>query len=181
LRQHAPHELKARKGRVLDIDIVPLAILVSAFGERRRVTARDGFDLAQQPIEDVAPMGEHIEDEPAAGCFAIIPARPLRRVRRAVEHPPAEVEPDRQNSPEEISIVKLAQLRKPGQEQFVLHDAVFHTGALGATREIQCILEGFRDRFFEIHVFPRRERRTRTCRPTPGGVRVEIDRDTGVG
>jgi hypothetical protein len=145
------------------------------------VTTRNGFNLAQKPIEDVAPMGEHIEDEPAATRFAIIPARPLRRVGRAVEHPPAEVEPDRQNAPEEISIVKLAQFRKPGQKQFVLHDTVFHTGALGATREIQSILEGFGDRLFEIDVLPRCERRIRAHAPTAGGVCVEIDRNTGVG
>ena len=46
------------------------------------MTTRDGFDLAQQPIEDVSPMRKHVEDQPAASRFSIIPARPLRRVRR---------------------------------------------------------------------------------------------------
>jgi hypothetical protein len=99
VRQHAARKLKRREGRVLDVDVVPLAILVAAFGECRHVTTRHGFDFTQQPIEDVAPMGEHIEDKPAAGRFAVIPARPLRRVGHAVEHPPAEVEPDRQVLP----------------------------------------------------------------------------------
>src|SRR5260221_5118211 len=63
----------------------------------------------------------------------------------------------------------------------LLHDTAFHTRALGATREIQCILESFGDRLFEIDVFACRHRRTRTHGPTAGGVRVEMNRNSGVG
>jgi hypothetical protein len=49
------------------------------------------------------------------------------------------------------------------------------------TREIQCNLESFGDRLFEIGVFTCRHCRTRTRGSTAGGVRVEIDRNSGVG
>jgi hypothetical protein len=138
------------------------------------------LDLAQQAIEDVAPMGEHIEDQPTAGCLAVIPARALRRVEAAVEHPPAEIEPDRQNAAKELGLVKLAQFCQPGQEQLVLYDAALQAGAMRAARQIQCVLESFGDRLFEIDVLSRRERSTGARRPPTGGCRIEIDRDIGV-
>ena len=98
LRQYPARQFEDCKGGVFDIDAVPIADLVAALGHCRHVAARDGFDLAQQAIKDVAPMRKHIEDQAAARCLAVIPAGPLRRVGRAVEHPPAEIEPDRQGS-----------------------------------------------------------------------------------
>jgi hypothetical protein len=126
-------------------------------------------------------MREHIEDQPAAGGLAIIPARPLRRVGRAVEHPPAEIEPDRQDSPEEIGLVQFLQFGEPGQEQFVLHDTVFEAGALGAARQIQCVRQCFGERLFDIDVLAGVERRCDAPRPAAGRASVEIDRDVGVG
>ena len=126
-------------------------------------------------------MREHIEDQPAAGGLAIIPARPLRRVGRAVEHPPAEIEPDREHPAEEIGLVELAQFGEPGQEQFVLHDTVFEAGALGAARQIQRIRQCFGERLFDIDVLAGVERRRGAPRPPSGRARVEIDRDLGVG
>jgi hypothetical protein len=143
--------------------------------------ARHGFDFAEQAIEDVAPMREHIEDQPAAAGLAIIPARPLRRIGRAVKDPPAEIEPDRQDPAEEIRLVELAQFGEPGEEQFVLNNTVFETGAFGAAREIQGIRQCFRERLFDIDVFAGIERRANTQRPAAGRARVEIDHHPRVG
>jgi hypothetical protein len=44
------------------------------------VAARHRFDLAQQAVENITPVGEHIEDEAAARFLAIVPARSLRRI-----------------------------------------------------------------------------------------------------
>ena len=126
-------------------------------------------------------MREHIEDQPAAAGLAIIPARPLRRVRRAVEYPPAEIEPDRQDSAEEIGLVELAQFDEPGQEQLVLHDTVFQAGALGAARQTEGIGQCFGERLFDIDMLARIERRSDTRRPAAGCGRIEIDRDVGGG
>ncbi len=181
LRQCPARQLENREGRILDVDPVRIAGLVAALGQRSDVAARNGCDLAQQAIENVAPVREHIEDQPAAGGFAIIPARPLRRVGRAVEYPPAEIEPDRKHSAEEIGLVELAQFGEPRQEQFVLHNTVFETGALGAARQIQGIRQCAGERLFDIDVLAGIERRCRACRPTSGRARVEIHRDVRVG
>jgi hypothetical protein len=103
------------------------------------VAARHRFDLAQQAVEDVAPMGEHIQDEAAARRLAIVPARPLRRIQLTVEHPPAEIKPDRQHAAKEIAVVEVSKLAQPQQEQLVLHDAPLEAHAMRAPCQIQRI------------------------------------------
>src|SRR6266851_934251 len=141
LRQGAALQLEDREGMVLDIDLVAAAVLVAPCRQRGHVAARDRGDRAEQPVEDVAPMGEHIEDQPAAALLPVIPARALRRGELAVEHPPAEFEPDRQHPAEELRLIEPAQLFEAGQEQFVLDDAAFLAGMLGGARERQRILQ----------------------------------------
>ena len=109
-------------------------------------------------------MREHIEDQAAAGRLAVVPARPLRRVQLAVEHPPAEIEPDRQHAAEELGLVQFAQLLEAGQEQLVLHDAALPAGALGGARQRQRIFERLGDRLFEIDVLAGGERGTGRAR-----------------
>src|ERR1051326_3624315 len=79
LRQDTALQLEDREGVILDIDIVRLAALVDAARLHGRMAARDGVDGPEQSIEDVAPMRKHIEDQPAAGGFLVIPARALCR------------------------------------------------------------------------------------------------------
>jgi hypothetical protein len=110
LRQRAAFELEGRESVILDIDGVRPPSLVDPAGLGRHVAARYGGNWPQQSIEDVPPMGEHIEDQPAAACFLVIPARTLRRRQFAVEHPPAEIEPHRQDPPEEFGIIQFAEL-----------------------------------------------------------------------
>src|SRR5207237_12914 len=86
LRQNAARQLEYREGRILDIDTVRVAGLVATLGQCRDEAARDGFDFAQQAIENVAPMREHIEDQPAAAGLAInsssaaAPGKACRRI-----------------------------------------------------------------------------------------------------
>src|SRR5579863_9521638 len=67
---------------------------------RSQVRARNRGDRAEEPVEDVTPMREHIEDEAAAPGPLVVPARTLRGGHFAVEHPPAELEPDRYDAAE---------------------------------------------------------------------------------
>jgi len=126
-------------------------------------------------------LRKHIEDQSAARRFAIIPARPLRWVGRAIEHPPAEIEPDRQDPAKEIGLVKLAQFDEPRQEQFVLHDAAFEAGALGAARQVERITQCFGERLFDIDVLGGLKCRGGAGRPAACGAGVEIDGNIAVG
>ena len=66
-------------------------------------------------------MRIHIEHQAAAVLLAVVPARALRRMQLAVEHPPAAVEPRRQDAAEEAGVAHLAQLVKARQVDLVLH------------------------------------------------------------
>ena len=131
------------------------------------MAAGHGLDRPQQPVEDVAPMREHIEDQPAAGRLAIIPARPLRRGQRAVEHPPAEIEPHRQNAAEKVGLIELAQFLKSGQEQLVLHDAVLDARHAAPRRaKAERLVERLGEGLFGIDMLARGDRgRGRATRP----------------
>ena len=166
---------------VLDVDFVNFAIFVAALGDRGRMAARDGFDLAQQAVEDIAPMGEHIEDETAACHLAVVPTRPLRWIQLAVEHPPAEIQPDRKNPAKEIGIIKLPELSQPGQEQFILDDAALETGMLGLPRQSQRRGQGLGNRLFEIDVLTGVDRCAGALRPSAGSACIKIDCDVGIG
>src|SRR5947199_355875 len=63
LRQDATFELENREGVVLDIDIVPPAGFIDTLRKRGHMAAGNGGNRPQQPVEDVAPMREHIEDQ----------------------------------------------------------------------------------------------------------------------
>src|SRR6266851_5979510 len=126
-------------------------------------------------------MGEHIEDQPAAALLPVIPARPLRRGEFAVEHPPAEFEPDRQHPAEELRLIEPAQLFEAGQEQFVLDDAALLAGALGGAGQRQRVLQIPGDRLFEINVLAHGEGGAAALGPPAGGAGVEIDLDRRVG
>src|SRR5215472_14134401 len=58
LRQDPTRQLEYRKSRIFDVDLVTSAALVPSPGDRSSMAARDRFDLAEQTIEDVAPVGE---------------------------------------------------------------------------------------------------------------------------
>src|SRR5262249_11701590 len=125
-------------------------------------------------------MGEHIEDQSAAGGFTIIPARPLRRVEHTVEYPPAEIEPDRENAAKEVCIKELAEPFDARQKQFALNYPVLQPGALRPARQLEGVGNGLRDRLFEINMLARVQRAAGARVPPAGRRCIEIDRDVAV-
>src|SRR5437763_6977190 len=83
----AIRELEGGVGGVIHIGLVGLAVLVPALRDVGRAEAGDAFDFAEQIVEHVAPVTEHVEDDAAAVLLAIIPRRTLRRLPVAFEHP----------------------------------------------------------------------------------------------
>src|SRR5215831_5184233 len=126
-------------------------------------------------------MGEHIEDKTAACHLAVVPARALRRIKLAVKHPPAEIEPHRKNPAKKLGIVKLSELTQSGQKQFVLHHAVLEPGAMRSACQSQRLGQGLGDRLFKINVLGGIERGAGTLWSPACGAGIEINRDIGVG
>ncbi len=66
LGDDAALELEGGVGGVVGVGGVALALLVDALGDMRGAEAADGLDLAEEVVEHVAPVAEHVEDDAAA-------------------------------------------------------------------------------------------------------------------
>src|SRR5262245_58934179 len=120
--------------------------------------AGDAFDLAEQIVEYVAPMAEHVENDAAAVLLSVIPRRPLCRLPVAFEHPVAEFAAHGEDAAEETGIDQHLELEEAGKKELVLHHAVFDAGLLGRARDFERIRERLGDRLLAIDVFAGRDR-----------------------
>src|ERR1700730_17899471 len=145
-------ELQGCVWGVVEVPAVGLAVFFPAFGDVGRTQAGDAFHLAEQIVEHVAPVTEHIENDAAAFLLAVIPPGPLRRRPVALEHPVAELAAHRDDAPEERGIDQGAQLEEPGEKQLVLHDAVPDPRLLRRGSYGERIAEVLRDRLLAIDV-----------------------------
>ena len=118
----------------------------------RRAEARHALDIAEQVVEHVAPVADHVEDDAAASSFFVVPRRPLRRLPVALEHPVAELAAHREDAAEEAGIDQHLELEQARQEQLVLHHAVLDAGLLGGAHQIERVLERVGDRLLAIDV-----------------------------
>src|SRR6516225_1163113 len=118
-------ELKSGVSGVVGIGIVRLAALVDALWNVRSAEAAHGLHLAEQVVEHVAPVAQHIQNDAAAFGLTIVPARPLRRLAPvAFENPIAELAAHREHAAEEARVAEHSDLTQSRQEQLVLDDAV---------------------------------------------------------
>ena len=119
----------------------------------RRAEAAHRLHLAEQIVEHVAPVAQHIEDDAAAFGLLVVPARALRRLAPvALEHPVAELAAHREHAAEEAGIAQHRDLAQAGQKQLVLHHAVLHALLLGELGDRDRLVERVRDRLFAIDV-----------------------------
>src|SRR5699024_10023703 len=80
---------------------VLLALLVPAGGDVGDGLGGHGLHRAEDALEYVVPVAEHVGGHPAAVLGPIVPAGPLRRLHVTFEHPVAEFPAQRQDAPEE--------------------------------------------------------------------------------
>src|SRR5574341_69679 len=122
----------------------------------RSAEAGYGLHLAEEVVEHVAPVAQHVEDDAAAVFLPVIPGRALRggpgRLRVALEHPVAELAAHRENFAEEALVAQARELAQAGQPQLVLHHAVLHARLLRRTVEVHRLGHGGRDGLLAIHV-----------------------------
>ena len=104
MRDDVAVELEGGEGGVLGGRLVGLARLVEALGDVGRAEAGDAPHRAEQVVEHVAPVAEHVEDDAAALLGAVVPRRPLGRLQVALEHPVAELAAHREQPAEEAGL-----------------------------------------------------------------------------
>ena len=153
MRDHAALELERRVGGIVGVGLVGLAVLVDAARNVRRAEAAHRLHVAEQVVEHVAPVAQHIEDDAAALGLLVVPARTLRRLAPvALEHPVAELAAHGEHAAEEAGIAQHRDLAQARQGQLVLHDAVLDAFLLGELRKRDSLVERVRDRLFAIDV-----------------------------
>src|SRR5438034_472274 len=110
MRDQAALEAERGIGGIIRRRRVLLAVLVEAFRNIRGAGAAHALDLAEEIVEHVAPVADHVEDDAAAVLAAIIPRRPLRLLPAALEHPIAELAAHQEHPAEEAGIAQEGQL-----------------------------------------------------------------------
>ena len=143
--------------------------------------ARDALHrrhLAEGVIEHVAPVAEHVGDDPAAVFRAVVPRRTLRGLPApvALEHPVAELAAHAEDAAEEAGVDEPLELADARQEQLVLHDAVLHARLVGEPREIERLLRAHGERLLAVDVLPALDRAAHVRRAKLRQRRVEVDR-----
>ena len=83
---------------------IALARFIDALGDMRRTEARHAFHFAEDVIEDVSPVAQHIEDDAATLLRLVVPRRALRGLPIAFEYPVAELTAHRQDAAEESRV-----------------------------------------------------------------------------
>src|SRR5262245_45545380 len=117
VRDHAILKPEGRISRIVCIGIVDLSVLVYSLRNVSGAETGHCLHLAEQIVEDITPVAEHIEDDAAAFRFLIVPAWPLRRLAPiALEHPVAEFSANREHPPKEAGITQHPDLTQAGQK-----------------------------------------------------------------
>ena len=152
MRDRAARELERGIGGVVDVGLVGLVVLVPALGNVGGAEAGHALHLAEQIVEHVAPVAQHVEDDAAAVLLAVVPRRPLRRLPVALEHPVAELAAHRDDAPEEAGIDQHLELEQARQKELVLHHAVPDAGLFRGARHLDRVIERLGDRLLAIDV-----------------------------
>ena len=138
-------------------------------------SAAHALDLAEQIVEHVAPVADHVQNNAAAVLAAVIPRRPLRLLPAALEHPIAELAAHREHAAEEAGVAQERQLLQARQEQLVLHRAVLDALCIGEPQHRHRFFEVGRDRLLAIDMLAGVDRLGQQRRPRLRGRGVEED------
>src|SRR2546430_478327 len=152
-RQHE----RGVRGVVRGGGVAPAA-LVHPFGDVGGGGALHGLHRAERVVEQIAPVGEHVDDDAAAVLRAVVPRRALRRRVLPLEHPVPELAAHAQDAAEEATVHQPLQLADAGEEELVLHYAVLHAALPGSTGEVERLGQRARQRLFAVHLLPARDR-----------------------
>src|SRR6516162_9379604 len=98
VRDDATHQLESGICGIVRGRLILLAALVVALDNIGVASADHALDLAEEIVEHVAPVADHVQDDAAAVLLAIVPGRPLRFLPIALEHPISELATDREHA-----------------------------------------------------------------------------------
>src|SRR5699024_9637393 len=121
---------------------VLLALLVPAPADVRGGLGVDVLDAAEQLLDDVVPVREHVRDDAAAVLAAVVPGGALRLLPVALVDPVAELTAHGEDLAEETGVDQAAQLEQTGQVELVVDDAAPRAVLLREPGQLAGVLEG---------------------------------------
>ena len=137
---------------VVGSGVVGVALLVPAGGDVRDGLARDGVDLADDALEHVVPVAEHVRGHAAAIFLAVVPRGALSGLVVAFEDPVAELATQGDDAAEEALVHQTTELHQARQVELVVHDAGGHAGLDADPGEVDGLGEGLRRRLLGVDV-----------------------------
>src|SRR5260221_1554074 len=180
MRDDSAREPESRVRGIVGGGAVFAAVFIPAGRDVPRTEAGNPLDFPEQAVEHVAAVAQHIENDSSAVLLAVVPGGPLRGLVIALEHPVAELAPDREYFPEETGVTQRLDLQEPRQPQLVLDDAVPDSRLFRSPIQVERLRERGRDGFLAVDVFLRCEGFLEQDRTEPCRRGVEKNRVVGV-
>ncbi len=181
LRDHTSFEFEDRIGGVIGRHSVRGPVLVHALRDVGGADAGHGLDGSKQFVEHVAPVCEHVEDDPATVLGSIVPGRSLGGLPVPLEDPVAELPADGQDATEESAVHESRQLPQAGEEQLVLDDPVHDPGCPRGTGQVDRRVQVVGKGLLAVDVLASRYGRPDGIGAQRGQLRIEVDVDLGIG
>ncbi len=176
-----PLELEDAVRRVVGGGHVGVALLVPALRDVGDGLGHHGLDGAEQVLQHVVPVAEHVEHHAAAVLGAVVPARALGGDDVTLEHPVAELAADRQDAAEEAEVDQPLQLDQAGEVELVVHDTGDGAGLLRGGHQLLAVQHGLGDRLLGEDVLAGLDGGQDGAGALGGDLGVEVDRRLGVG
>src|SRR6185295_6665508 len=158
VRHDAAGEPERRISGIVGCGLVLPAAFIPAIRDVGGAEAAHRLHFAEQVIEHVAPVAQHVEDDAAAVPLAVVPGGSLRRDTISLEDPVAKLPAHREDAAEEPLLLEFLQLQEPRQPQLVLHHAVLHAGLFRCGGYRLSAGERSRDWLHAVDVLARRDR-----------------------
>ncbi|GFJ91145.1 hypothetical protein Prum_047870 [Phytohabitans rumicis] len=161
--------------------VVRLAGLVPALVDVVAHVRGDRGDLAEDLLQHVVPVREHVDRDPAAVGGPVVPGGALGGLPVALEDPVAELAAYGQDAAEEAALDEPGELAQAGQEELVLYDAVLDAGRVGQPGQVDRGGDVLGDRLLGVDVLACVDSGAQRLLPLRGHLGVEVDVDVRPG
>ena len=175
LRDDAAFEFEGAVGGVVGGALVAACPARPRARGWRGAEAADGAHAAEEVVEHVAPVAEHVDDDAAVVLLAVVPGGALRGLPVAFEDPVAELAAHGEDAAEEAAVDQALELAQAGQKELVLHDAVLHACGGGVSGKAQGGGKRVGERLFAVDVLAGGDGSFDAGSAQAGELRVEVD------
>lgn len=152
MRDHSAFEFEGGVGGVIRRALVWLALLIDAFGDVSGAVAAHGLGFAEEVLEHILPVAEHVHDDATVVLLAVVPTWALGWDGVTFKNPVSELAAHTEDFAEEAGFDEALEFDEAGEPELVLNNAVFDSGFFAEFVQFQSGLGINGDRFFAVDV-----------------------------